>query len=52
MKMKLMEKDQEIGYLNKAKEELDMARQREIRLITTVLHEVGMDLCRINSNSI
>ena len=41
-------KDQEIQYHIKTKEEMEMARQRELKLMTTVLHEIGLDLCKMN----
>ena len=44
----LTQKDQEIQYHIKTKEEMEMARQRELKLMTTVLHEIGLDLCKMN----
>ena len=44
----IAQKDQEIQYHIKTKDEMEMARQRELKLMSTVLHEIGLDLCKMN----
>ena len=44
----IAQKDQEIQYHIKTKDEMEMARQRELKLMSTVLHEIDLDLCKMN----
>lgn len=51
LKNLLATKEQEINFHIKTKEEIENARNKELKLMTTVLHEIGLDLYKVNRNS-
>jgi chromosome segregation ATPase len=46
----LAQKDLEIGFLQKAKDELSGSVNKEMKLMSMVLHEVGLEIMRVNRN--
>lgn len=51
LKNLLASKEQEISFHIKTKEEVENARNKELKLMTTVLHEIGLDLYKVNRGS-